>query len=92
MYDIDFGERYYIDDEEIHHVKGYGYASIGNPYHPDVTSTDHEYFCIHGDLFDRISENDQNYHIILQTIHKEPSFSSINDNSTYSISNMRSRS
>ena len=50
LYDIDFGKRYSIDDEYINFVKGYGYALIGNPYHPDGTSTDHEYFCIHDDL------------------------------------------
>ena len=47
-------KRYSIDDKEIHFVKGDGYALIGNPDHPDGSSTDHEYFCIHDDLFDRI--------------------------------------
>ena len=92
LYDIYFDKRYSIDDEDIHFVKGYGYALICNPYHPYETSTDHEYFCIHDDLFDRILETDQNSDIILKAIQKEPSFSSINDNSTYSISNLRSRS
>ena len=50
-YDIDMEKRYSIDDKEIRFVKGYGYALIGNPYHPDGTSIDHEYFCIHYDLF-----------------------------------------
>ena len=45
LYDIDFGKRYSIDDEDIRFVSGYGYALIGNPYHPDGTSTDHGYFC-----------------------------------------------
>ena len=38
----------------------------------DGTSTDHECFCIHDDLFDRILETDQNSDIILKVIHKEP--------------------
>ena len=92
LYDIDFGKRYYIDNEYIKFVKGYRYALIGNPYHLDGTSTDQEYFCIHDDLFDRILETDQNSDIILKVIYKEPSLSSINDNSTYSISRMRIRS
>ena len=72
LYDIDFGKRYSIDDEWIQFVKGEGYALIGNPDHPDRTSTDHEYFCIHDDLFERILETDQDSDIILKIIHKEP--------------------
>ena len=92
LYDIDTEKRYSIDDKEIHFVKGDGYALIGNPDHPDGTSTDHEYFCIHNDLCDRILETDHNSDIILNVIHKEPSFSSINYNSTDSRSKMSSRS
>ena len=72
LYDINMEKRYSIDDKEIHFVKGDGYALIGNPDHPDVTSTNHECFCIHDDLFDRILETDQSYDIILKVIHKEP--------------------
>ena len=74
LYDIGFGKRYSIDDEDIHFVKGDRYALIGNPYYPYGTSTDHEYSCIHDDLFDRILETEQNSDIILKVIHKEPSF------------------
>ena len=77
LYDTDTENRYSIDDKEIHFVKGDGYSLIGNPDHPDDTSTDHEYFCIHDDLFDRILETDHNSDIILKVIHKEPTFSSI---------------
>ena len=92
LYDIGFGKRYSIDDEDIHFLNGDRYALIGNPYHTYGTSTDHEYFCIHDDLFDRILDTDRNSDIILKVVHKEPSFSSINDNSIDSISKMRSRS
>ena len=51
IYDIDTEKRCSIDDKEIHFVKGDGYAWIGNPDHPDDTSTYHEYFCIHDDFF-----------------------------------------
>ena len=78
LYDIDTDKRYSIDGKEIHFVKGDGYALIGNPDHPDGSSTDDEYFCIHEDLFDRILETDQDSYITLNVIHKETSLSSIN--------------
>ena len=86
IYDIDMEKRYSIDDKEINFVKGDGYALIGNPYHPDGSSTDHKYFCIHDDLFDRILETDQDSDITLKVIHKETSLSSIK----VKISNSRS--
>ena len=60
LYDIYMEERYSIDDKGIHFVKEDGYALIVSPYHPDGTSTDHEYFCIYDDSFNRILEIDQN--------------------------------
>ena len=33
-----------MNDEEIHFVKGCGYALIGNPFNPYGTSTDHDFF------------------------------------------------
>ena len=86
-----WGKRYSIDDEDIHVLKGYRYSLIINPDHPGGTSTDHEYFCIHDDLFDRILKTDQNSDIILNVIHKELPFSSISENSTDSISKTMSR-
>ena len=74
LYDIDMEKRYSIDDKGINFVKGSRYALIGNKYHPYGTSTDHEYFCIHDDLFERILETEQNYDIILKVINKDPSF------------------
>ena len=44
IYDIFIDKRYSIDDKDINFTNVYGYALIGNPYHPDGTSTDHEYF------------------------------------------------
>ena len=83
LYDINFEKRYPIDDEDIQFIKWDGYYLIGYPDHPDGTSTDHEYFPINDELFDRILETDQNSDIILKAIHKEPSFSSINNNISY---------
>ena len=67
--DIYMEKRYSIDNKEIHFVKKYGYAFIDNPYHPDGTSTDHEYFCIHDDLFDIIFKTDKNSDITLKVRH-----------------------
>ena len=60
LYDIDTDRRYTIDDEYINFVRGYRYDLIGNPDNSYGTSTDHEYFFIHDDLFGRILETEQN--------------------------------
>ena len=78
IYDIYMEKIYSIDDKEIHFVKGDGQALIGNPDFTDGSSTDHEYFCIHEDLFDRILATEQDYDITLNVIHRETSLSSIN--------------
>ena len=91
LYDIDTEERYSIYDKGIHFVKGDIFALIGKPYHPYGTLIDHEYCCIHDDLFERILETDQNSNITLKMIHKEPSFSSINVNRYDSRSKKNSR-
>ena len=44
IYDSDFEKRYSINDEDIHFVKGDGYALIGKPENLHVTSTYQEYF------------------------------------------------
>ena len=92
IYDTNFEKRYSIDDKGLNLVMGDRYALIGNPDHPDGISTDHKYFCIYDDLFDRILETGQNSDIILKLIHKEPSFSSMNYNRSYSRSKSNSRS
>ena len=78
LYDIYTDKRYFIDDKEIHFVQGNVYALIGKPDHPDFSSTDHEYFCIHDNLFDRILETDQDSDITLKVIIEVTSLSSIN--------------
>ena len=62
----------------MHFVKGEGYALIGNPDFPDGSLTDHEYFCIHEDLFDRILATEKDSDITLNLIHRETSLTSIN--------------
>ena len=78
LYNIYFETIYFIDDEDIQCVKGNISALICNPDHPDGTSTNHEYFFIHDELFDIISETDQKLDIALKVINKEESFSPIN--------------
>ena len=63
-------KRYPIDEKEMHFVKGEGYALIGNPEFPDGSSTDHDYFCIHEDLIDRILGTDQDSDLSLNLIHR----------------------
>ena len=75
FYNIDMEKRYSIDDKGIIFVKGDGYALIGNPDHPDGSSTDHKHFFIRDDLFDRILETEQDSDITLNVIHKETSLS-----------------
>ena len=41
LHEINMEKRYSIDDKEIHFAKVHGYALIGNPDHPDGTSTGH---------------------------------------------------
>ena len=71
LYDIDMEKRYSIDDKEIHFLKGNGYALIGNRDHPDGSSTNHGYFCIHDDSCGRILDTEQDSDITLKVIHKE---------------------
>ena len=78
LYDIDTEKIYSINEKEMRYVKGEVYAFIGNPEFPDGSSTDHEYFCIHEDLFDRILATDQDSDITLNLIHRETSLPSIN--------------
>ena len=82
LYDIDIEEIYAIDDENIYFINKYESSLIGNPDHIDGTSTDHEYFLIHDDLFDRILETNQKSDIELKFIYKYFLFPSINDSST----------
>ena len=61
--------RKYIQLEDIHFVKGYRYALIGNPDRPGGALTYHEYFFIHDDCFDIILKTDQNSDISIKVIH-----------------------
>ena len=62
LYDIDTEKRYSIGDKGFLFVNGDVYALIGNP--------DHQYFCTHDDLFERILETEYNSDITLKVIQK----------------------
>ena len=44
LYDVYIEKRYSIDDKKINSVNGDKHALIGNPDHPDRSSTDHIFF------------------------------------------------
>ena len=54
LYDEDLEKRFIIDHEQLQYDKNSGWGLIGIPEKPYETLVDHEYFCIHDDLFDRI--------------------------------------
>ena len=53
-YDEDLEKIFIIDHEQLQFDKTDGWTLIGIPEKEDGTLSDHEYFCIHADLFDRI--------------------------------------
>ena len=92
LYDIDIEMRYTIEDEYINFIKEGIYDLIGNPDNPDGTSTDHEYYIIHDDLFEIVLETNHNSDIVSKVIYKYVSLPSINFSSTYSRSKLSNRS
>ena len=59
LYDEDQEKRFIIDHEQLQFDKTDGWTLIGLPEKEDGTLSDHEYFCIHDDLFDRIKPTHQ---------------------------------
>ena len=53
-YDEDTEKRFIIDHEKLQYDKTYGWTLIGIPEKEYGSLFDHDYFCIHDDLFDRI--------------------------------------
>ena len=62
LYDEYLEKRFIIDHERLEFDKTYGWNLIGIPEKEDGSVSDHEYFCIHDDIFDRIksTHHDQN--------------------------------
>ena len=55
---------------------------IGITGKPDGTFSDHEYFCIHDDLFDRIQSTHQDRNILWRFILNEPNEDEYNSEAT----------
>ena len=54
LYDEYMEKRFIIDHEQLEYDKNVVWNLIGITEKPDGTLSDHEYFCIYDDLFDRI--------------------------------------
>ena len=54
LYDEDLEKRFIIDHKQVEFGKNYGWKLIGIPEKPVGTLSDHEYFCIHDNIFDII--------------------------------------
>ena len=54
IYNEDTEKIFIIDHEQLQFDKTDGWNLIGIPEKEDGTFSDHEYFCIYDDLFDRI--------------------------------------
>ena len=59
-------------------IKNLGQGLIVIPEEPNVYLSDHEYFCIHDIIFDRIKSTHKDKNISLNIISKEP-----NENHSY---------
>ena len=54
LYDEVLEKIFFIDHEQLQFDKNYGWTLIGITEKPGETLVDHEYFCIHNDIFYRI--------------------------------------
>ena len=59
LYDEDLEKRFIIDHEQLEFDKTDVWNLIGIPEKEDGSLSDHEYLCIHDDLFDRIKSTHQ---------------------------------
>ena len=60
-----------IDHEQLQFDKNAGWTLIGIPEKEDGTLSDHEYFFIHDDIFDRIQSTHQDRNILWRFISNE---------------------
>ena len=64
LYDEDLEKIFIIDHEKLQFDKTDGWNLIGIPEKEYGTLSDHDYFCIHDDLFDRIESTHQDINIL----------------------------
>ena len=79
LYVEDLEKRFIIEHEQLKFDKNDGWTLIEISEKPDWTFSDHEYYCIHDDIFDRIQSANQDRNIIYKFIPNEP-----NENESYS--------
>ena len=72
IYDYDPKKIFIIDDKQLEINKNPGCALIGIPDKLDGNFSDHEYFCIHDDIFDIIISTHQDRNITWKFISNEP--------------------
>ena len=71
LYDEDLKKIFIIDHEQLQFNKTDGWTLIWIPEKEYGTLSDHEYFCIHDDLFDRIQSTHQDRNILWRFISNE---------------------
>ena len=72
LYDEDLKTIFIIYHEQLQFDKTYGWTLIGIPDKEDGTLSDHDYFCLHDDLFDIIQSTHQDRNILWRFISNEP--------------------
>ena len=72
LYDENLEKIFIIDHEKLESNKNQLWNLIEIPEKPDVIVSDHEYFCIHDDLFDRTQSTRQDRNITWRLIPNEP--------------------
>ena len=71
LYDKDLEKRFIIDHEQLKFDKNAGRTLIGITDKPEGTLSDHEYFFIYDDIFDRIQSTHQYRNIMRKFISNE---------------------
>ena len=72
LYDEYPEKIFIIDHEQLEFDKNSWWTLTGISEKPDGNLPDHEYFCIHDDLFDRIKSTHQDRNIMWKFISNEP--------------------
>ena len=72
VYDEDLEKLFIIDHEQLKFDKTDGWTFIGIPDKEDGSLSDHVYFCIHDDIFDRIPSTRQDQTFLWKFLFNEP--------------------
>ena len=72
LYDEYLEKIFIIDHEQLESDKNSGWTLIGITEKPDGNLSNHEYFCIHDDIFDRFQSTHQDRNIMWKFISNEP--------------------